>query len=208
MSKPVNNFELIRPLLEFRTEDDFYFIQVLQRKKDFKDGQKVNGTNNNSRLVKAYYVNSIEYFDFIEKEVIQLCEVFNARAGINLNRRSYEKMALQHLKKITDQLINKSFNKAHKAYSSVVGSFMQESDKKWILDIDYKDIKGGGVELLHLNDCLEQCDPVGFKTIAEIPSRSGKHIITSPFNLKQFREFTDFSMIEIHKNNPTNLYIP
>ena len=40
---PVNNFGLIRSLLEFRTEDDFYFLQILQRKKDHNNG-KVNGT--------------------------------------------------------------------------------------------------------------------------------------------------------------------
>lgn len=31
---------------------------------------KVNGVNNNSRLVKAYYVNSLEYLDFITPEII------------------------------------------------------------------------------------------------------------------------------------------
>ena len=29
----VNNFEIIKPLLKWDSTDDFYFIQVLQRKK-------------------------------------------------------------------------------------------------------------------------------------------------------------------------------
>ena len=63
----VNNFKQIRALLDFRSKDDFYFLQILQRKKDQKDKAiKVNGTNNNARLVKAYYISSLEYFDFIE----------------------------------------------------------------------------------------------------------------------------------------------
>jgi len=37
-------------------------------------------------------------------------------------------------------------------------------------------------------------------------SKSGLHIITTPFNISEFnKKYTD---IEIHKDNPTNLYIP
>lgn len=200
----VNNFEIIRPLLDFRSDDDFYFLQILQRKKDHKDGQKVNGTNNNSRLVKAYYIKSLDHFNFVEDEVIKLCELFNARAGINLNRRSFEKMALQHLKKVTDQIINKDHRKAHKAYSSVVGAFAHESDKKWILDIDeMMPVE----EMDELTDFLSKLQPYGLKQIAIIPSKSGMHLITKPFNLKDFKEARLWD-IEVHKNNPTNLYIP
>lgn len=199
----IDNFHLIKPLLKFESKDDFYFIQILQRKKDHKEG-KVNGTNNNSRLIKAYYVYSEEYLDFITPEIIELCKLFNARAGINLNRRSFEKMALQHLKKVTDQIINKSFDKAAKAYPSVVGAFSNESDKSWILDID--DPVETGFNGPELSDYIDSLQPVGeSKTIAILPSRSGFHIITRPFNLKDFKE--KYPEISVHKNNPTNLYI-
>lgn len=36
-------------------------------------------------------------WDLSQHEVIQLCKTFNARAGINLNRRSFEKTALHKL---------------------------------------------------------------------------------------------------------------
>ena len=85
----INNFEQIKKLLEFRSEDDFYFLQILQRKKDHPAG-KVNGTNNNSRLIKAYFIKSIEHLEFVEPEIIELCKLFQARAGINLNRRSFK----------------------------------------------------------------------------------------------------------------------
>ena len=203
----VNNFKQIRELLEFRSKDDMYFCQILQRKKDAKEGQKVNGTNNNSRLVKAYYIKSLDQFDFIENEVIKLCELFNARAGINLNRRSFEKMALQHLKKVTDQLINKDYSKAYKAYSSVTGAYSHDSDKKWIIDLD------GEAEntfdfVANINNFLKTLEPnVGeSKVITRIPSKSGSHLITSPFNLKDFRK--QFPKVDVHKNNPTNLFCP
>jgi hypothetical protein len=203
----VNNFKQIRELLEFRSKDDMYFCQILQRKKDAKEGQKVNGTNNISRLVKAYYIKSLDQFDFIENEVIKLCELFNARAGINLNRRSFEKMALQHLKKVTDQLINKDYSKAYKAYSSVTGAYSHDSDKKWIIDLD------GEAEntfdfVANINNFLKTLEPnVGeSKVITRIPSKSGSHLITSPFNLKDFKD--KYPTISVHKNNPTNIYCP
>lgn len=202
----INNFKEIRKLLKFENKDHFYFLQILQRKKDHKDGQKINGTNNNSRLIKAYYINSLEYFDFIEDEVIKLCDLFNARAGINLNRRSYEKMALHHLKKCTDQIINGDYCKAYKAYSSVVGSYSQENDKTWILDIDEKEISPLMLSYINYN-----CEPIS-KSLEEskiyiiLPSKNGHHVITKPFNVKTFKD--KYPEIEIHKNNPTNLYIP
>lgn len=199
----VDNFKLIKPLLEFRSDNDFYFLQVIQRKKDYKKG-KVNGTNNNSRLIKAYYIKSIEHLEFVGPEIKELCKVFNARAGINLNRRSFEKIALQHLKKVTDQIINKDFNKAYKAYSSVTGAYSQESDKKWILDID-GDVNDRWISqvILYIE---RECRPIGDKFITIIPSKNGKHIIVKPFDLSKFK--LQYPDIEIHKNNPTNCFIP
>jgi hypothetical protein len=198
----INNFEQIKELLDWRSEDDFYFIQILQRKKDHKEG-KINGSNNNSRLIKAYYLKSIEHLEFLTPEIIQLCEVFNARAGINLNRRSFKKMQLQHQKKCIDQQLNGTYNKVHKAYNTVVGAFNHDSDKKWIIDIDEPYDEN---EVRGMVEMLKNYQPLGPKMICKIPSKSGYHLITKSFNIKQAKE--DFPGLDIHKNNPTNLYIP
>ena len=50
----------------------------------------------------------------------------------------------------------------------------------------------------------EKCEPVGNKIISIIPTKSGNHLITSPFNIKQFKE--KYPDIDVHKNNPTLLY--
>jgi len=199
----IDNFDKIRNLLEFRSQDDFYFLQILQRKKDNEKG-KVNGSNNNSRLIKAYYIKNLEHFDFIKPEIIELCKSFNARAGINLNRRSFYRMALQHLRKVTDQIISKNYDKSHKAYSSVVGAYNDDSDKKWIIDIDVAnmDIVDDTIDL------ITNIQPYGNKELAILPSKNGWHIITSPFNLADFKMQPESKDIEVHKNNPTNLYIP
>lgn len=204
----VDNYSKIRELLEFRSDDDFYFLQILQRKKDHSD-IKVNGTNNNSRLVKAYYVNNMKYFDFIEPEVKELCKLFGARAGINLNRRSYRKMSIKLLKKVVEQIENESFDKAYKAYPSVVGAVHHETDKRWILDIDnysYEEFLGDGyfTRMLNFINVLQPKDKLS-KFISVLPTKSGVHVITTPFNVKEFKE--EYPEVDVHKNNPTNLYI-
>ncbi len=197
----LNNFDRIKPMLKFK-EGFFYFVQILQRKKDHYKGQ-VNGANNNSRLIKAYYIDNAEYLDFVRPEIIQLCSVFNARAGINLNRRSYEMMAYQHLKKITDQILNKDFVNASRAYNSACGKFANETDKVWIIDIDEADRQ---MAISTMADVLHDCQPIGDKYIGHIPSKSGIHFLARPFNVQMFKE--KYPDLDIHKNNPTNLYIP
>jgi len=202
--KMTNNFDIIKPLLKWDNNDQFYFLQVLQRKKDAAPGLKVNGTNNNSRLIKAYYVKSLEYLDFIEPEVIELCKIFGARAGFNLNRRSFEKTALQHLKLVTDNIINKNYDKVYKTYSSAAGKFNHDNNKKWIIDIDKEEMPLVD-EIKDFINTLQPYDEVN-KIICEIPSKTGLHLITSSFNLGDFKK--KYPAIDVQKNNPTNLYIP
>ena len=209
----VNNFELIRSLLTFNSKDDFYFVQVLQRKKDH-DNRKVNGTNNNSRLVKAYYINSFEKFDFVTPEIIELCEIFGARAGINLNRRSYRLTTLLTLRKITEHVMNSAYDKSHSAFNTVCGEKDGRLDKTWLFDFD----EGDDVHLDSFMNCMNRCMPDKDKLIAKVPSRAGFHLITHPFDLKTFSELlkSDYGLdwksggkfLSLHKNNPTNLYIP
>lgn len=84
----VDNFELIRTLLKFESKDDFYFIQILQRP---KDNPEIGASN---RLVKSYYIRSLEYFNSKKNEIKQVCELYKARAYIHLTKRSYKDVAL------------------------------------------------------------------------------------------------------------------
>lgn len=87
----IDNFDLISSLLKFNSDDDFYFVQIIQRKKDNPDS--VNGCNNSSRAIKVYYINSVESLFKLKNEMIFFANHFNARVGINLNKRSYYKTA-------------------------------------------------------------------------------------------------------------------
>jgi hypothetical protein len=211
----VDNFELIKSLLEFRSSDDFYFLQIIQRKKDNKvDGvQTIEGSSNNSRMIKMYTVHSKEYLDKMKSEIIELCKLFNARAGIDLNRKSYQQCSLQTARLIMDQFLNKNYSDTVKAYSSVCGRFSNESEKKWIVDIDADEL----IWKPQIIDAIQPCLPEGNKILAEIPTKSGLHLITKPFNSAQFqvnlvKELEEYAAdpikVDIHKMNPTILYTP
>jgi len=196
----VNNFDLIRNLLTFASDDEFYFVQILQRKKD--NPGNVNGSNNSSRLIKAYYIDSLEKFDNLKDEMIFFAEHFNARVGINLNKRSYYKTAFNVMKKMAEQMHNKQFKNVRKAYNTCCG-IHNGGDKIWLLDVDQK------LSDKELNDFrleLGGYQPLGDKVLAYIPSKNGVHVITRGFDLTEFR--MNHPDIEVHKNNPTNLYIP
>lgn len=202
----VNNLKLIEPLLEFpKPGDSFYFVQILQRKKDHK-GECLGGSNNNSRLINSYYITSIEKLNKQWEEMCKLAEVFNARVSINLNPRSFEKAGFQVLSKIAHQMENKDFYGIKKAYSSICGNYHAEMDKRWIVDLDKEDLEE--FDKIKNTIKLEQdiINNKQYKILAEIPSKSGIHIITNPFNIERFGAL--FPKIEIHRNNPTNLFIP
>ena len=202
----VDNFEKIIPLLKFDSEDDFYHLQILMRKKENPH------LGSNSYVVKTYYIRSIEYLLNKKDEIINLCDFNNARACINLNRRSFEKIAFHTLKKVTDQIMNKDFKSVRKVYESVCGGFSNEPEKKWVIDIDYKDYAYlNQIEMTQkFNQMIQKIEKLieitGKDTnIVKIPTKNGEHWICHPFNLEEFK--IQFREIDIHKDNPTILYI-
>lgn len=204
---PINNFEQIKELLSFKSDDEFYFVQILQRKKDNKDNPNVEylGTNNSSRLIKAYYITSIEKLERYEKEMIALAELFNARVGINLNKRSYYKTAFNTLEKIASQMHNKEFKNIHRAWNTACGIHNDVEDKIWLLDFDY--IPTNPDWYIDIRGYLYGQQPITVdKVLAFIPSKNGVHVITKGFDSRQFSK--DYPDVEIHKNNPTSIYIP
>ena len=196
----IDNFGIIKGLLKFESPDDFYHLQIIKRKKENPE------LGSNSYVVKTYYIKSVEYLEKKRNEIINLCEFNNARACINLNRRSFERLAFHMLKKVTDQIMNKDFKSVRKAYESVCGAYCNEPNKKWIIDIDYKDIseEERGVIFNYIQLLIKETGKD--ETITIIPTRTGEHWITSPFNLGIFRENYG-GTIDVHKDNPTILYI-
>jgi len=196
----INNIDKIKNLLKFESDDDFYFLQIIKRKKEHPE------LGSNSLIVKTYYIKSIEHLEKVFPEIVVLCNFHNARAGINLNKRSFEKIAFQVLRKTTDIIMNKDYSSCKSAYDSVCGTYTNETEKKWIIDIDVKDLKL--IEIVR-ND-IKNCQPNKRedKVIDVLETKNGYHIITKPFNLEEYMSFSEIEAVDIHKDNPTILYIP
>lgn len=190
----IDNFDQIKQLLKFASDDEFYFVQILKRKKEHKE------LGSNSYVVKSYYIRSQEHLEKHKPEMICLAEFHNARVYINLNQRSFEKTCYHTLKKLTDQIMQKDFDHGMKAFNSVCGMYAH-GDKKWVVDIDEK-----GRAANEILKCIDNCQPEGNKLITILDTKNGIHLITKPFNLKQFKEV--YPDIDVHKNNPTILFIP
>lgn len=194
----IDNIQLILPFLKFESKDDFYYLQILQRKKENPQ------LGSNSRVIKNYYIKSEQYLLDRYDEIKKLCEVFNARAMIRLNKRSFEKVGFKCMTNLASTMMNKEYEHLKASYDRACGLGHNDSEKKWILDIDEKMIDK---DLLLLSSTINECLPLRDRTILQfIPSKNGFHLICLPVNTQEFSQ--KYPKIEIHKDNPTNLYIP
>jgi hypothetical protein len=105
------------------------------------------------------------------------------------------------LKKVTDIIINKDYKSVRNAYPSTCGKFHNDPDKKWIIDVDTNDIK----EVNTLTQSIRMIEPEGNKVYKILDTPNGYHIICSPFNTQRFSLL--HPGYDIHKNNPTILYV-
>lgn len=199
MGQQVNNLDKILKFLVFEDSNDFYYLQILQRKKENPQ------LGSNSRVIKNYYITSEKYLLDRWEEIVALCEHFNARASLRLNRRNYEKVAYKAMINMANSMGNREFSFIKKSYDRAVGAGNVEprATKSWILDWDGEFDKTDEINVITL---INQCKPEGDKVTALIPSKSGMHIITTPFDSREFS--VAYPEVEIHKDNPTNIYIP
>ena len=88
----IDNLEIIKPLLNFTNEGDFYMLYIFKRKKD----QTTDKANHQSvRTIKTYCIESIEYLENRYDEIKQLCEMFKARAYIHVQKQNHKDVSLE-----------------------------------------------------------------------------------------------------------------
>lgn len=198
MNLPLDNSELLRDFLNFESDDDFYFLQVMRRGKENED------MNCNNVVLATHFVKSLSHFDKLLPEVFTMCDAFNARAYLNLNRRSFKKCALKSLELLATTIAKEEYFGAKKCFTSAVGSTRGGGEKLWVVDIDGDDV----IAMAHIIETITECAPFdGEKVKLKVPTKNGFHLITAPFNLHEFKTKLNFDL-EVHKNNPTLLYMP
>jgi hypothetical protein len=193
----INNLELIKPLLNFENEGDFYMLYIFKRKKD----QTTDNANHQSvRTIKTYCIESIEHLENRNDEIIQLCEMFKARGYIHIQKQNHKDVALNMMVALAEKIRNGQHNQKN-LFDSVVGQ-LKTLEKRWIVDIDTNDLFFAE----EVAEFINTLRPEGAKVETAIPTKNGVHLITKRFDVMEFKK--KYPEIDIQKKNPTLLYLP
>lgn len=206
-----NNFEVFRnymlengiPMYQKDMGDLFFQILVMRRGKDYPDLPAANYT------FKIYYIDCIENYDKYKDEIIACCDIFNLRAYISVNVKSKEKMSKLVSNRFTLNIFNNEYKKPWRVFDHCFGKLQNKSKDVWIIDVDDdKDMEYINSLIGLMNSCDSKYENVHVMTI---PTKSGYHILTRPFNLKQFKQlyplkFRNKHIPEVKQNHITLLY--
>lgn len=215
----IDNIQLIKELLNFEQEGDFYMLYVFKRKKDQPQLERDN--HQSVRTIKTYCIRSIEHLEERYDEIKQLCEMFLARAYIHVQKQNHRDVALNMMVELAQRIQNEQHNQSG-LFDSVVGK-IKTLEKRWIVDIDTKDpsyltevvdfinnvcppFSNRSEIHTHTEDGLVVSYDRVPKCLKVIPTKNGYHLITEKFDVMKFKE--TYPHIDIQKKNPTILYIP
>lgn len=195
----INNLEIIRPLLNFEKPGDFYMLYVFKRKKDQPADERDN--HQSVRTIKTYCIESIDHLERRYEEVIQLCEMFKARAYIHVQKQNHFDVSLSMMVDLAQRIQNGQHNQKG-LFDSVVGQ-IKTGEKRWIIDCDDM-MEASPIMMAYID---HECGPFGESKIeAIIPTKNGHHLITKKFNVLKFKE--RYPELDIQRRNPTLLYFP
>ena len=194
----INNIELIKPLLNFTNEGDFYMLYAFKRKKDQPEDERDN--HQSVRTIKTYCIDSVEYLEKRWDEIVGLCEMFKARAYIHIQKQNHKDVSLEMMMALAQKIRDGQHNQKN-LFDSVVGQ-MKTYEKRWIVDLDTTDEN----EVVRMTKVINVTRPEGDKVEAIIPTKNGYHFITKRFDVKMFENV--YPHVDIQKKNPTLLYYP
>lgn len=182
--------------------DYFFDVLILRRGKDHPELPAANYTYGH------YYYDNIERFIRCQPDIKKMCEMFKSRAYVSATLRSKE-MLMKQIMCSAATIIN---NGGETLPWNIVGhscDIMSVRDKRWVVDVD--NTAEGSDNFNKICEIIRQCDseyedPI----ITTMPTKSGVHLITHPFNLQQFNDRARIAKIddvpEVKKNHITLLY--
>lgn len=129
----MDNFNQIKDLLFFDSDNDFYVLNILKRRKDPGNESMSTGVKSKGQ----YYIYSKDDLDRLKEKIINTCKINNARCYIILNKRDKKVIALQTLKLIADMISTGQYECVKDAYQKACGRHSAAHGKKrFILDVD------------------------------------------------------------------------
>ena len=205
-----DNFQLYRNFITERfakttllTIDSYFVVELIRRGKDNPDMPAAN------YHFKNYYIRKPEDLDKYENEIKTLCEVLKLRAYASINVKSFKQVSLNTMAELARRIANNDYWSNYSVFESCSGSYCYSNDKTWIIDLD--DCKMDDKKVKKVYEILVHVKPYNTeKVIIQFPTKSGVHLITRPFDVKEFDLvyggcFND-EPVDIKKNHLTLLY--
>lgn len=187
----LDNSPLVRLFVPAEDDgDSFIYTELLDRSK--------GKGNNVNRLIKTFYHRSREEFDDQMPAIKELCDWGKVRAYTRLGTRSFEKVSKVFVQLVVDAALSGNHSSQKRMYSRALGT-VTPVKKVWLLDVDIMN-----EETAYVANVLDDHSLL----LANIPSRKGCHYIIKPFHLDSLYPGGLPEGISLHKDNPTNLYIP
>ena len=199
MTHTIDNFDEIRKHLRFDKPGDIYVVHVMFRVKDLRDDadkQMYLSHEETQRLIKTYYIDSLEYFDKKRPAMIDLAIRNKARVYIMMTKKNRITCNRIILKKLVDEVDDPNVRYDHLIRSAVCGCHISDY-KWWTLDVDNDTLvqdpehsPGCEVYLMDIKDVViaemaklvDETKTRSGSEIFEVPTKNGCHIMIPPFN--------------------------
>lgn len=181
--------------------DSYFVVELIRRGKDNPDLPAAN------YHFKNYYIRKPEDLDKYEQEIKSLCEILHLRAYASVNIKSFKQVSLDTMAELARRIANNDYRKNYAVFESCSGQYCHSEDKQWVVDCDDCVLHDEYPETV--KELINSCKPDGNKIVTEFPTKSGVHIITTPFDRQQFIELCeayDIKNVNIKKNHLTLLY--
>lgn len=196
----IDNSEIIAPFCPAQPDGDtFIYTELLDRSK--RKG------NNGFRMLKTFYHRSVDEFRDQFATIRQLCDLANVRACTRLAPRSFRKVGATFTKLVVEAALTDNFAGMKSLYNRACG-ITAPNERLWLFDVDEVDTRSRMFE--------KRLDELGV-IVARVPSKRAHHVITRPFRPGAATDDDGFRFpdhgqflpnVQLHKDNPTNLYIP
>lgn len=182
----IDNFDLVKRVMNYQSDDDVYFVQIIRRK---KDNPNMYFAHNACDYLTYYLFDSIEEFENKKEEIKTICKKTNSRAYIYLNKRS-----ATAINNYANNVLRSRFLR-HRNEKHLLGheiEFAAGQSKDWPdREICFLDIDSNNENIY--NDVVKELNNNNIKPIATYRStNNGWHIILPN---KEDAKKLDFSKI-------------
>lgn len=168
--------------------DKYYVIELLRRGKDNPNMSAAN------IHFKNYYIYCKADIDKYKEEIKTLCRVMNMRAYASVNYKLMSQVALDTVAEMTHRIAEHDTKRFYAVFESASGKFVDTKNKRWVVDIDKEDADEYGISVMELmfryrDEIIPKCKP-NEEVLAVVNTKSGKHLITCPFDVAHFNELS------------------